>query len=208
MTTDNGTSFEESVIIPLRDYRKRCIITDDNSDDDPARLLTDTTVPTDRRMKLYAEAISKKRLRKERYDDDNDDDDDNEVAEHIELNFPVKDRPIVRALVEFIHRHRDVIGWRETDNSLVINGRIIPNSNILNVLRYFTSNSRTDSGVYPVGAREYYETLIDLGLPTEWIRRRPAVRASGRSKARKSKRATPAAATPTPTTPLKWSTYT
>ena len=208
-------SFEESVIIPIDVYR-RCRI---EKKDEAERLLTDTTIPTDRKMKLYAEAISKKRLRKEKEEEthlDNDDDEEDEaVPNHIELNFPMKDRPLVKSILDFIHRHRAVVGWDEKDNSLVIDGRIIPDSDILDVLRYFT-NSKLASE-QPAGVREFYETLIDLGLPSEWIKKKTGTRVSSRSKAVRTKRqktttTTTAATATTPTQPSsstskKWTSY-
>ena len=205
-------SFEESVIIPIDVYR-RCRI---EKKDEAERLLTDTTIPTDRKMKLYAEAISKKRLRKEKGEETHLDDDDEEAApNHIELNFPMKDRPLIKSIVDFIHRHRAVVGWDEKDNSLVIDGRIIPDSDILDVLRYFT-NSKLASE-QPTGLREFYETLIDLGLPSEWIKKKPVTRVSSRSEAVRTKRqktttTTTAATATTPTQPSsstskKWTSY-
>ena len=196
-------SFEESVIIPI-DVYKRCGI---EKNDEMEVLLSDTTIPTDRKMKLYAQAIRRKRLRTEKGKETIHTDDE-PVSNHIELNFPVKDRPLIKSIVDFIDRHRAVVGWDEKDNSLVIDGRNIPDSDILDVLRYFTNNKLASTSD-PSGVREFYQTLIDLGLPSEWIKRKPATRTSSRSKARRNKgqTTTTSSATTSSSTPKKWTSY-
>ena len=166
------------------------------------RLLNDSEIPSDKKMKLYGEAISKKRLQTTSSPLPPSTTRDIEVN-NFEVNFPVKDRPHVHAIVEFMLRHPRVISWN-SDREIIVGENLIHGSDILDILRYFTGNvSITRDSDNPLGIEKAYEALMSAGLPNEWIKKKPPSLRTPRSKRRKSRKATEAPPLSTP----RWKGY-
>lgn len=158
-------TFEQSIIIPLELYQKCRLDEADHSLD----ILLDNTMPADKKLKLYNQSTLTKRTD----EIPNIHNTSVMVGDHILHNIPDKDRPVARAILDVFRAHPSELGW--TDNGeVIINSDTIPNSNLINILLYFTKNLPVTSQIdVPLGARQLYEKLISLDMPSSWVKRKP-----------------------------------
>lgn len=174
------TSFERSVLIPYAVYQ-RCRADKDEDVD----ILLDKTIPSDKKLKLYHQSIlqskpppppppssaSSRAV----------------VDDYILHNIPDKDKPQVRAILDIIKANPFEVNW-SNNAELVLDNNIVPGSNLINLLLYFTKNLPiTRGGDVPVGTRELYQKLLTLGMPASWVKAKPppAPRTTVRRKRRK-----------------------
>lgn len=165
-------SFEESIIIPL-DIYKRCRLEDGNKLVD---ILMDTTLSKDRKMKLYHQAQTREthnRLSAKFPPQQPLPSATVSFGDHIVLELPLEDRPNAKAILEIFKENPSVLSWNVNQEALV-NGHVVPNSNIVRIFQYFTKNLPVTSGKdVPIGAREVFETLLALNVPGRWIKQKP-----------------------------------
>jgi hypothetical protein len=165
-------SFERSVIIPHKLYKK-CKLP--STDKEAIDILTDNTLPSDEKLKLYDHEVIKKSSSSKstipttptvvvpRWS-------------HILHNIPDKDKPVVKSLLDIVEANPSVLDY--TPNlELIIDGRPLAGSNIVNILLYLTRNVPvTSSTDIPIGSAEFYDRLIQLGMPSVWVKQRPSKR--------------------------------
>ena len=164
-------SFEESVIIPLGVY-KRCQLLRGNEMMD---ILEDTSMPSDRKMKLYYQAQSRQRRKKimEKLPENEAIPSHSTFGDHIVFQLPVADRPNAKALLEIFKHNPSLLSWNEK-NELIVGGDLIPGSNIVHIFQFLTKNLPvTRDEDIPPGSNELYNTLLSVGVPKKWIRQRP-----------------------------------
>lgn len=165
-------SFEESIIIPLEIY-KRCRLENGNKLVD---ILMDKTATTDRKMKLYHQAQTREKYNKltAKFPPKQPLPSTTvSFGDHIILQLPLEDRPNARAILGTFKENPSVLSWN-VDQEVLVNGHVLPNSNIVDIFQYFTKNLPVTSGKdVPVGAREVFETLLALNVPGKWIKQKP-----------------------------------
>ena len=179
-------SFSESIIIPLDTYKQRC---SQKPRDQSSDILMQPSIAADKKLKLYNQMFLKnKRAKKTRTDSP-----ETEIAARLKgdfllHNFSEKVRPVVSAILDIIRRNPNEINWT-SDLEVRLNNSTIPNTNILDILLYFTKHSPiTRANDVPNGSREVYEKLISLGMPSSWIERKPPQeRAPRKRKAKKTR---------------------
>jgi len=172
------TSFERSVLIPYAAYQ-RCRVDKDEDVD----ILLDKTIPSDKKLKLYHQSILQSKTppppASSRAVDD--------TLDYILHNIPDKDKPQARAILDIIKANPFEVNW-SNNAELVLDNNIVPGSNLINLLLYFTKNLPiTRGGDVPVGTRELYRKLLTLGMPASWVKAKPppAPRTTERRKRRK-----------------------
>jgi len=161
------TSFERSVLIPYAVYQ-RCRVDKDEDVD----ILLDKTIPSDKKLKLYHQSILQSKTppppppaASSRAVDD--------TLDYILHNIPDKDKPQARAILDIIKANPFEVNW-SNNAELVLDNNIVPGSNLINLLLYFTKNLPiTRGGDVPVGTRELYRKLLTLGMPASWVKAKP-----------------------------------
>lgn len=158
-------SFEHSIIIPYKLY-KRCVVSNDD-DDSSIDILTDETLPSDVKLKLYnnsklgsttsSSSLSSPEPHIRRGD-------------FILSNIPEKDKSLVRAILDIIDKNKSRIDYND-NLELVLDGEVLPESNLVNVLLYLTRNLPviSDENI-PIGSKRSLTILREVGMPTIWIR--------------------------------------
>lgn len=174
-------SFQESVIIPLELY-KRCRLEDGHKLVD---ILMDNTLSKDRKMKLYHQEQTREKhnnLTAKFPDQQPLPSTTVSFGDHILLQLPPEDRPNARAILETFKENSSVLSWN-VNQEVLVNGHVIPGSNIVHIFQYFTRNLPvTSSKDVPVGAREVFEMLLALNVPAKWIKQKPPSRSPIRTR--------------------------
>lgn len=172
------SSFKESVLVPLSVFQ-RCNFREYGAVK-PPDVFEQHIGPPEERIKLY-EQHKLQRLAQRQQLTETD-----KGSEYFKK--PVLDRvsPAKRLeasnVLDFILQHKTKINWDPRTMEVIINGRIIPDSDIGNVLQRLT-NARvvTVSERTPPGTREVYNTLVtDLGMPENWVSTKLQIRTSSR----------------------------
>jgi len=182
-------SFERSVIIPYTQYQKCQLPT---TDDGPVDILTNDTIASDTKLKLYNQAVSKEKNIG-----------DGQVAppppppppppvvpkgQHILHNIPDKVKPVARSILDIIHDNTRSVDYND-NLELIIDGRPIVGSNIVNILLYLTGSIPvTSDRDIPEGSNALHNRLIELGMPSVWIKRRTRKQQPQRSSTRLAKK--------------------
>lgn len=177
-------SFERSIIIPYKLYQKCKLPTTDAGAVD---ILTNDTLPSDTKLKLYDQAVIKtptspllssppSKIPK---------------GQHILHNIPDKNKPVVNSILDIIKDNESIVNFND-NLEVIIDGHPVPGSNIVNILLYLTGNVPvTSSRDIPKGSEEFYSRLIQLGMPSVWIKprqRQKRLRTSSRLANKEKKR--------------------
>ena len=168
-------SFEESIIIPLETYQK-CHF--DQSTQDVDLLLS--KLPSDVKMKLF----NQMKIKSKRKDGPLPVESPTESlpVKDILNKIPIKDQPYVQAILKKLKPYRHDVKW-DSNNEIMIDGKIIPGSNISDIFQYLTSNlTITSTKDIPIGAKEFYDKLMYLNIPGSWIKTKLPIRSSKRTK--------------------------
>ena len=91
-------------------------------------------------------------------------------SEDIILNqFPLRTKPVVNLILKYMKDSRGILSW--TDNlEIVIEGDTIQDSNLIQLLRFVTNSlTITSAKDIPVGAEDFVDTLVDIGVPKAYI---------------------------------------
>ena len=174
-------NFEESIIIPLKLYQK-CKL---DKHDEMINLLTDDTIPTDSKMKLFHQAQTRKHHRGKvgkvsSLSPSNKNANSSDYGDHIIMSLPVADRPHIKAILDFFQNHPSALSWNDK-NEVIVGGSVVHGSNIVDIFRFFAKTLPiTRSDDEPTGSRLVYETLLSLGVPSTWIKRKPVSKSTSR----------------------------
>lgn len=182
-------SYSEAVIIPYAMFRK-CHFQSDESKKPQEKILEDSSLPIDVKLKLYNQ--SQRLQTKEREEGIRTTNNNGNSAKtlredtsYIVDTLPEKYQPYVRSILEKIKENSNEIGWNE-DLEIRINGKPYPNSNIIHLLKFIMKNlivtNETDK---PIGASDFVQKLKDIGVPRSWIRVSFTRQSSRKSKKRK-----------------------
>lgn len=175
-------SYEKSIIIPHAVYMK-CKISSDN-DDDGVDILTDSTLPADKKLKLFNQLHVKESSSPSVPDPDIP---SVPRGQHILHNIPIKDQPVVQSILNIIHDNPAIVDYND-NLEIVIDGVRIAESNIINVLLFLTKNVPvTSERDVPNGSHALYDKLISIGMPSVWVRS-PNVRSSKRLATKKKRK--------------------
>ena len=120
-------------------------------------ILEDTSMPSDREMKLYYQAQSRQRRKKitEKLPENEAILSHSTFGDHIVFQLPIADRPNAKAL----------LSWNEK-NELIVGGDLIPGSNIVHIFQFLTKNLPvTRDEDIPPGSNELYNMLLSVGVP-------------------------------------------
>ena len=195
MTT---TSFEKAVIIPLSTY-ERCVLTDKDTSLD---ILTDKSIPVDRKLKLFHHYLTSAAASSSSSASAGPPPPPplSTKGQHIVHNFADVDKPVIKSILEVIHSNPSVIDYNDRLEVLV-NGELFPESNLINILLYFTGNLPvTSDDDIPIASRDVYQALLGLSVPPVWIKARFKQRKQPKRKATQFKDTRPAKAG-------KWDSY-
>jgi hypothetical protein len=157
-------SFERSIIIPLKLYTKCKLPT---TDADAVDILTNDTLPSDTKLKLYDQAVIQSSSTSSPPSPP-----ELPRGQHILHNIPDKDKPVVASILDIIKDNESVVNF--SDNlEVIIDGHSVPGSNIVSILLYLTGNVPvTSSRDIPTGSDDFYQRLVLLGMPSVWIKPR------------------------------------
>lgn len=169
-------AFQESVIIPYTLF-KQCQLDKPQSSEEE-KLLRDTTIPSDLKMKLYAHkkaSVPKNTPVEEEPQSD--------VQFIVDL-MPIKDQPFVGSILEKIKSRSNELHWNN-NLEVTIDKKFFPDSNIIELLRFCMKNKVVTSHIdIPIAAHEFIDKLLEIGVPKPWIkvsfRRRPPKRTTKR----------------------------
>ena len=165
-------NYKEAVIVPLEVFNK-CNFNPKEKELPPQKtggILNDETLPPDIKIKLYNQ---KKKLTKRPLPEPQLVQIKKEAeapSEDIILNqFPLRTRPVVNLILKYMKDSRGILSW--TDNlEIVIEGETIQDSNIIQLLRFVTNSlTITSAKDIPVGAEDFVDTLVDIGVPKAYI---------------------------------------
>lgn len=172
-------SYEEAIIIPL-DVFKKCnfsnTLTSEDMNATPKMtskdILTNSSIPPDIKVKMYTQ---KKKLHKKRAPEPQivtvKKEEIKTNSEDIILNeFPMSARPNVYMILKFIKENSGILSWNN-DLELVIEGKTVPNSNIIQLLKFVNNLlTVTSDKDIPVGANEFLKALENTGIPKTYIK--------------------------------------
>lgn len=162
-------SFEHSVIIPYKLYQK-CNL-EESSSAAALDILTDATLPSDQKLKLYNQALLSSTtttpplpVKKKKRNNTTT------ASEHILHNFPDKDKPVVSSILSIIDQNPSRLNYKD-DMRVILNGDPIPDSNLINILLFLTNNlTVTSDKDIPSGSKKVYAELLSIGMPDVWIK--------------------------------------
>lgn len=181
-----SSEFRECVIIPLAMF-ERCNFRDSKQQpqDKASDILYNQDLPSGLKMKLYhqhkklipvesgvqkVEIIEQKTPVKHQLAAD---------VDSIVQEFSSKKVPPVRSILDKILQNRDNVRWNEK-LELIINGSVLPGTNIIDVLRYAVGETVLTSDLdVPLGAKSFLRTLKDIGVPGSWLKKKSAQVGSG-----------------------------
>ena len=85
------------------------------------------------------------------------------------IQFPLRTRPVVNLILKYMKDSRGILSW--TDNlEIVIEGETIQDSNLIQLLRFVTNSlTITSAKDIPMGAEDFVDTLVDIGVPKVYI---------------------------------------
>ena len=167
-------NYKEAVIVPLEVFNK-CNFNPQEKELPPQKtgdILNDKTLPPDVKIKLYNQ---KKKLTKRPLPEPQLVQIKKEVeveapSEDIILNqFPLRTKPVVNLILKYMKDSRGILSW--TDNlEIVIEGDTIQDSNLIQLLRFVTNSlTITSAKDIPVGAEDFVDTLVNIGVPKAYI---------------------------------------
>ena len=167
-------NYKEAVIVPLEVFNK-CNFNPQEKELPPPKtgdILNDKTLPPDMRIKLYNQ---KKKLTKRPLPEPQLVQIKKEVeveapSEDIILNqFSLRTKPVVNLILKYMEDSRGILSW--TYNlEIVIEGDTIQDSNLIQLLRFVTNSfTITSAKDIPVGAEDFVDTLVDIGVPKAYI---------------------------------------
>lgn len=162
-------SFERSVIIPFQLYSKCTLPSKDTVAVD---ILTNETLPSDKKLKLYNQAVTaeKRASSPPPLPPPPPPSSLPDKRQHILHNIPDKDKPVVRMILDIVNENNNILDTND-NLELLIDEQVVSGSNIVNVLLYLTGNVpvTSDSDI-PKGSHAFYDRLIQLGMPSIWIK--------------------------------------
>lgn len=181
-------SYHESILIPLSKYNElgkqlnplSKQVTEVVANNDQQKLLDDTTIPDDTKMKLYTQnkhlMHSLKTNQKPQLDEPikvitvNEDPINDFNIEDVVGNLNQNDAPFVRAILLQIQKFPNVIYWN-SKYELIINGEYFPGSDLFTLLKYVLGNLViTSSNDVPLAAYDFIVALKEIGVPNKWLK--------------------------------------
>lgn len=86
-------------------------------------------------------------------------------------NIRTSQKPNVLSILDKMIRNN--LLWNR-QGELVINARIIKNSNIIKLMKFLSGTEKVDNyDEMPIGVNELWETLSEIEVPTSWIKIKP-----------------------------------
>ena len=193
------TSFEQSVIIPLENYKKYKDFISKINEVPSSKILMDKNLPADIKMKLFKKQRFKDKLHKvplKTTITDNKTSSTNvqtssqvdKISSSVQTipQLPNIDRTIfhnddkktIDAILNTIASNVHELSYNK-DYEILIDRRVLPTSNIKEILNYILNRSiLTKSSDVPLGALHFYEKLLKLGFPQALIKFKPSVYAT------------------------------
>lgn len=154
-------SFRESVIIPLELFKKCNLQKEDNA------ILRDVNLPSDVKMKLYNQ---EKKIEKMRTSDKDPEPHLQEDHSFIINAVPLHLQPYVQSILKVINSRKEAIRWNQ-ELEVVIDGKPFSNSNIVDLFKFITKSLVVTADTdLPIAAREFYNKLLEIGIPKSWIK--------------------------------------
>lgn len=196
------TSFKQSVIIPLEDYKKYKDFTSKLNQVPSNKILFDETLPADVKMKLF----KKQKIKDQRLQKIQSKIDATAKATITDLktksssgmqtssltkstasvqtvpslpyidkgDFQEEHRKTVNLILDTIAANVSELSYNK-DYEILIDRRLLPGSNIKEILKYIMNTSIiTRSDDIPLGALHFYEKLIKLGFPKDLLKIKPS----------------------------------
>lgn len=157
-------NFKHSIIIPYKLYKKFSLDKNDTSVD----ILTDETLPSDVKLKLYNQSKIGATSSTASIDTSEP---DIRRGDFILSNIPDKDKPVVGAILNLMHKNKTRTDYND-QLELILDGEVLPESNLINVLLFLTKNIPiTSDNDIPTGSIRLKDKLEEIGMPTIWIKR-------------------------------------
>lgn len=99
--------------------------------------------------------------------------------EHIVKRMQLNDQPFVRSIMDnYISKNLDDVSWMH-DFEIKLGKKIFPDSNIIKSLQYLMTNA--PSKYSPKGTKELAKKLLEIGVPSGWIKHSDSIAASDES---------------------------
>jgi hypothetical protein len=166
-------SYQEAIIIPLSLF-KECKLSD-KKPDELASLLDNKSMPPDKKMKLYHELQRKRRHTSPKPEQKHLQPRDNVLEppseeKYITKEISVEEQPYVASILANIRPFKNEISW-DKDLQVEIDSKPMIGSNIVSLLQWVTNNVIvTRHSDIPIGALEFHDKLIKLGIPKSWLK--------------------------------------
>ncbi len=178
------SDFSECVIIPLDVYKTKCNLGKESQTRqervlrEDLDLLYDASIPSDVKMKLYTQQTKMRphQPKHEKVEIVKAPESDLSVsglqrdAESILQGISKKNVPFAESILTKILQNQSLIKWNEK-LEVKIRQLHIPNSNIIDLLKYVLGERIiTSTGDVPAGALEFYQVLMEIGVPSSWLK--------------------------------------
>ena len=135
-------------------------------------ILHDKTLPPDVKIKLYNQKkkLAKRPLPEPQLVQIKKEAEVEAPSENIILNqFPLRTRAVVNLILKYMKDSRGILSWMD-NLEIVIEGETIQDSNIIQLLRFATNSlTITSAKNIPMGAEDFVDTLVDIGVPKAYI---------------------------------------
>lgn len=87
------------------------------------------------------------------------------IEEAILKSVPIETTAITKNIIDFIRQHQSNVFWTP-DKELVVQGKVIHNTNIVDLITHLIRNRKT----YPKGHDIFYKELNEIDLPSNFIK--------------------------------------
>ena len=83
----------------------------------------------------------------------------------------IERQPYARSILEKMEKNKNILYWNPDNLNIIINNRIIPHTNIKELLKFVTNSLViTSPKDHPESSALFHKKLTDIGVPSSWIK--------------------------------------
>ncbi len=185
-------SFKEAIIIPLEVYKKINLsdlnklknkLTEKKEIGSPSSTITPfmepindinkllkSNLPSDIKLKLYEEKNPKNTFKSSALlGETSRETKIRQIKDFVQQVTP-RNRPFANSILEVVLNNSNYVDWDPNSFEIFIYRQLIPTSNILDIILYLTKSiPATSAADEPLGTKEFFTALDDLGIPNSWF---------------------------------------
>ncbi len=132
--------------------------------------LLKSNLPSDIKLKLYDEKNTKNTFKSSALlGETSRETKIRQIKDFVQQVTP-RNRPFGNSILEVVLNNPNYVDWDPNSLEIFIYRQLIPSSNILDIILYLTKSiPATSAADEPLGTKEFFTALDDLGIPTSWF---------------------------------------